>query len=362
MIHDRQFIQTAIAIAERSQQGAALSRLPALPTFQWDLCLRQQRLLHRAQQQGWLLAARVCHRRYQAAREQMAHSLCPEGFADELQPTRPAEHLTARTAIGELVGLTEEFASVAVDLRRQTISVKTVPIELEEVALGPFEIILDWERLGTNGLSYHVVASQPNPAATDSEVTHPHVSSETLCEGEGQGVINAALKEGRLFDFFLLVQQVLLSYNPDSAYVALDEWQGMRCFDCGGIAAPDDRCDCSACETALCYDCARCCCDCEELQCYECMDSCWACEINCCRHCLRSCEDCEQSFCTSCVEEGTCDACREAKEEAASKETGKEEISETTKAEEAVAGSAASHHQAHLTLQPVRVEQVARLA
>ncbi|MEQ8617693.1 MAG: hypothetical protein RIB44_14060, partial [Lacipirellulaceae bacterium] len=300
MNHNRQFIQTAISIAELARQRSQLRRLPALPTFQWELCRRQQRLLNRAEQKGLSLAAKVCHRRYQMAREQMAQALSPEGYNDEPQPgpivsAEPVEPLTAKAVLDELVGLTEEFEAVAIDHRQQTISVRTVPIELEGVGLGTFEIALDWERLFHDGASYSVVACQPNPAATDSEVTHPHVSSEKLCEGEGQGVIRTALSQGRLFDFFLLVQQVLLSYNPDSAYVTLDEWEGVRCFDCAGIAAPDDRCDCSACETALCYDCARCCCDCEELQCYECMDSCWACETNCCRHCLRSCEDCEQS-------------------------------------------------------------------
>ena len=34
--------------------------------------------------------------------------------------------------------------------------------------------------------------------------------------------------DGRLFDFFVIVRQVLNTYNPHSAYISLEDWDGDR--------------------------------------------------------------------------------------------------------------------------------------
>ncbi len=44
--------------------------------------------------------------------------------------------------------------------------------------------------------------------------------------------MGAALTEGRLLDFFMIVRQVLQTYSPDSPYVSLDDWYGRQCSDC----------------------------------------------------------------------------------------------------------------------------------
>lgn len=360
MTYDRQFIQTAIAIAERYRAeryqaepswSDSTSNASPLPTFSWDQCLWSQRRRQRAEQRGWFLAARVCRRQYNRAREQLIQALNSSVAVDQgLFRSEPPERITARTVLAELTALEIEFAQLEVDYRQQQIIVCTEAITLEEIELGPFEIVLRWEGLVTDRLSYRVVATEPNEAINDSGCTHPHVSSDNLCEGEGQGAIRAALAEGRLFDFFVLVRQVLRTYNPESAYVGLDEWYGVRCFDCGSITNSEDRCDCAACMQALCYECVRCCCDCEEQECYECMDTCWDCTASCCRHCLQTCEDCEQSFCQSCLEEGSCDECRE-------KQAETQEETPEAPANGRPLEPAAYH--AHLTLQPLRVEPVA---
>ena len=82
--------------------------------------------------------------------------------------------------------------------------------------LGPFEIRLDWGSLSDPN-PYSVVALDPNSAASNDEVTHPHVKDEHLCEGEGHSAIRAALAECRLLDFFMLVSQVLHTYGQGSA-------------------------------------------------------------------------------------------------------------------------------------------------
>ena len=52
-------------------------------------------------------------------------------------------------------------------------------------------------------------------------------AGETLCEGEGSTAIHKAIAQGSHLDFFTLAKQILETYNPDSAYVALSRWNGL---------------------------------------------------------------------------------------------------------------------------------------
>ena len=109
------------------------------------------------------------------------------------------------------------------------------PITLEDVYLGEFEIRLDVFRLSelSSRIPYTVIALHPHPASSSDDVTHPHVSGRHLCEGDGSAAIRAALSHGRLFDFFSMVLGVLRTYNSDSPYVRLEDWNGVSCYDCG---------------------------------------------------------------------------------------------------------------------------------
>ena len=68
-----------------------------------------------------------------------------------------------------------------------------------------------------------------------------------------------ALAGGRICDFFLLVRSVLTCYNPDSAYVSLDNWHGVSCYECGYTTCPDDLSYCTTCDRDFCSDCASYC-------------------------------------------------------------------------------------------------------
>ena len=59
--------------------------------------------------------------------------------------------------------------------------------------LGPFKIVLDWSDLSATKPD-QVIALEPNGAAGDDDVTHPHVHDRTLCEGEGRVPIRNALR------------------------------------------------------------------------------------------------------------------------------------------------------------------------
>ena len=134
--------------------------------------------------------------------------------------------------VSELDALEQEFGNTEFDTSDNTIYVITDSITLEDIYLGPFKIQLELNKLSElyQNVPYHVIALEPNPAATDDNVTHPHVSNEILCEGDGCVAIRAALEEGRICDFFTMVRSILNTYNPDSPYVALHDWVRFVCL------------------------------------------------------------------------------------------------------------------------------------
>ena len=89
----------------------------------------------------------------------------------------------------------------------------------------------------------------PIPLRSNEDVTHPHVSDEAVCEGDGRVPIRKALEQGRLLDFFVIVRNLLQTYNSGSPFVSLDDWEGIRCADCGASAGEDERWTCVKCES-----------------------------------------------------------------------------------------------------------------
>ena len=199
--------------------------------------------------------------------------------------------------------------------------VATEPITLEEISLGVFEIRLNLENLGRHSRShspYEVVARQPNPATCNDAVTHPHVRDNELCEGDAAIPLRAALAEGRLCDFFMLVRSVLQTYNPHSPHVALDKWHGHPCHDCNDLM--DDTSYCQACDHDFCESCISYCRCCDDTRCLNCLDECPQCDARTCTSCMDDCGACGKPCCRDCLEDGTCPSCIK-KEEPSHKET-----------------------------------------
>ena len=295
-------------IAQRRQDAGSLQ----LPKRPWAEMQRLVQLIERSQERQWHGAARrltaeflhqvdFCHCRLLellAALRQQAAS-----------PTVPAQAEIYR----EIVALQNEFDEVEVEPKTGEIRVIVGPIVLEEFHLGRFEIHLDWESSGSAS-PYRVVALAPYPAGSNSSVTHPHVQDERLCEGDGRLAIRAALAEGRICDFFLLVSQILATYARGSAYVELDDWEGESCEDCGGTMHRDDRYYCCHCDRTLCDDCSVSCQDCDQGYCSGCISTCAACGENYCSSCLGHCSVCRRAICTNCLENGLCGRCHEQRE------------------------------------------------
>jgi hypothetical protein len=228
--------------------------------------------------------------------------------------TPSAPQPTLRDVVGELRQLDEEFDGYEYDAKAKTLSVKTDPITLEDIALGPFEIELNLT-ISTAGRcpSYSVKALEPNPAGSNDSVTHPHVRDERLCEGDATIPIKAALESGRVCDFFVLVRSVLQHYNASSPHVSLDSWHGTACHDCGYTS--DETSYCEGCSNDFCEECFNYCHRCNTGLCRGCLERCAACEELTCRDCRQSCRTCGEITCTDCLEDDLCPTCREKAEE-----------------------------------------------
>ena len=224
--------------------------------------------------------------------------------------------------LGEIVDgllqIEQEYGEVKFDLKAKTISVITESIVLDEISFGSFEIRLflnETKKLAIES-PYKIIALEPNPAGSDCDVTHPHVSHEKLCEGDGFIPIRKAIQQGRLCDFFTIIVQILQTYNPDSPYVSLEDWSGISCYDCGYTVAGDECYYCEDCDRDYCSQCSTYCQICDTTVCLGCSFECPNCNQPVCKHCLAICSGCDETFCKDCIdEENLCNNCQEQRKE-----------------------------------------------
>jgi hypothetical protein len=189
---------------------------------------------------------------------------------------------------------------------------------LDGVYLGPFEIHLDWSNLQDgHPNNYRVIAMDAHPAAANDNVTHPHVQDEAVCEGEGRQTIRSAIEQGRLLDFFVIVANLLRTYNSGSPYVSLADWHGAACADCGATVSGDERWTCDKCQTTTCGECYQNCSDCDGIHCDECTTSCEGCDERRCRSCISVCSACHDEYCQGCLDDNErCSDCHDKENEA----------------------------------------------
>jgi hypothetical protein len=290
----------------------SLTDADELPIAAWQRCQRFQRLMGCARARGWTAAERVCRTQLKRSLAALRRELDECERALDAAPTSRAQ--TLRDVYDDLVAIDAEFDGFRVNLREETVSVVTRPVVLAGVDLGRFEITLDWRRVGAARTSYAVSAMDERCALSDSSLAHPHVRDEQLCEGDGSAAIRSALRGGRLLDFYTIVAQILATYNPQSAYLAIDQWCGISCTDCGSVV--DEASCCERCQSDLCGDCQDSCTACGRLACSDCGSSCSHCGERHCRECLGACVDCGNHFCERSLDEERCEACQAAAEAA----------------------------------------------
>jgi hypothetical protein len=265
------------------------------------------RKFEKSRQRRWYLAAREFQSVMRGNVRSLRFDL--ETLDGGLSPK--AEDIpTIRELIAELDHLKQEFGGWAFDSEEKTLTVTTESIELEAICLGPFEIRLHLGNLSSaKRRAYSVVAFEPHPACQNEEVTHPHVRDEQLCEGDAGSAIRNALGEGRLCDLFQLISSVLNTYNPDSPFVKLSEWEGTPCYDCGSLMGEDSQCWCEGCEHDFCSECISSCKDCDTALCQGCLERCALCEKPVCGACLKKCSECREACCRQCLDKDLCEEC-----------------------------------------------------
>jgi hypothetical protein len=263
---------------------------------------------------GWSAAARITIRNIKAALLDMPHHV---GIAQRAIETHAFRIPTLREIVEEIIQLEDEFSEVDYSLKNRTLSVVTEPIELDGTYLGPFEVRLHIDRIASENPQnvFDVVAQDPHPASSNNSVMHPHVSDEQMCCGDALLPIKAAVEGGRLSDVFILIRNVLQTYNPDSPYISLDNWHGRSCHDCGYVVAEDDVFWCSSCEYDFCDECASFCSGCSETTCGGCLKECPVCEDRYCAGCIKTCPDCGETICSSCLEDMQCPCIEEREQE-----------------------------------------------
>lgn len=304
----------AIRAAVRIHEQVAGRDIPPddiqLPEYSWQRVQRLKRQFIRAHEHGWRLAEKALFRDMADILQRVQYEL--EGAVRRVEAYRkPRQAISPNEIYRDIVALKQEFDGLEIDFSSHELVVTTDSIILEGTDLGAFEIRLDWSQIGASRQPYRVVALDPHPAARNEEVTHPHVQDERLCEGEGRTAIAGALASGRIYDFFVLVSQVLYTYGRGSAYIEIDKWDGVLCDDCGDLVDDEDRYGCQGCGDTLCPSCAIPCQHCQDMYCGECMRSCAACGENYCSSCLTVCSGCRKRFCEDCLEEGLCRSCQE---------------------------------------------------
>jgi hypothetical protein len=311
-MHDnqKQLLRAADRISSHLHGLRAVPLPVDLPDGDWNQCQSLMHQIDLCTARNWShAAAQLSHcleHALERCRNRLQEITLQVSGAGQLLPPQ-----TIRDVFGDLVALSDEFEGVTVDASNQTLSVTTAPIVLEEIDLGPFVIRLHWDRIGDRR-PYEVVALEPNPAGEAADTTHPHVRGEQLCEGDGRAPIDRALRAGRLLDFFQIVSRILDTYNSDSAYVSLSNWNGSPCADCGDSVCDDDHYACDRCGDLLCRDCLSSCARCDAFCCNSCTNYCRSCEESICSGCQRDCGQCQRPVCNSCVSEtGLCQECQE---------------------------------------------------
>jgi len=319
---DKIALRTAAVICRRLTERQACQGTLQLPQNEWSQMQRLVRQIELAHKHHWHRAARILTEDllHQA---DLYHYRLLDLMTILRQKTVLPDLPSQKDIFQEIQAIQDEFDQVDVDPKTGEICVTTNTIVLEGIRLGRFEIRLDWKSQGSSA-SYRVVALDPNPAARDDGVTHPHVQNECLCEGEGRSAVRAAIAQGRLCDFFLIVTQILATYARGSAHVELDQWEGQSCADCGYTVSEDNGYCCERCNNSLCSDCVTNCQGCMNDYCSDCISTCHICEGSYCQSCIDLCSECHSKTCPNCLQDGLCQECYEPQNEDDSDATDKQ--------------------------------------
>jgi hypothetical protein len=311
----RKALRAAVKIRDHLLGKARCAPQATVPQGAWDGLSKTLKRLRYTERQGWQAASQalLLDADYTLGRLERELGALRQNLASR---TSPKLVISASEIAADLIALQDEFERVELDLKELSVMVLTAPITLEDVDLGPFRIVLPWEQIGSTP-AYSVSAEEPNCPDERSDVTHPHVQENCLWEGDGSAAITAALSAGRVLDFFVLIRQILGTYNVQSAHVLLVNWHATgSCSGCGTSTSDDDSSSCERCDDRFCADCIWSCNACGSCVCSHCSDSCAHCDQRFCNRCLTARAGTIVLLCKTCLEDQPEDPSHETKNEA----------------------------------------------
>lgn len=229
--------------------------------------------------------------------------------------------LSQRELIEEIQIINNQWPEVK--FRNGMLSVRINNVSLsdneETVDLGDFWVHLNL-RDPINGLGVKPTEEPDSSVGT----YHPHMSGDSLCLGEGDDLTIDCLNQGRLEDYFRIVEAVLRTYNEGSAYTELSDWYNpdhegeSYCESCETWNSEDSVSYCESCSTNCCDNCdtgGDICTECDDWKCENCSTTCDGCKETLCNECKSECRDCVKDFCNSCLndcskcDDPLCDSC-----------------------------------------------------
>ena len=311
----KRLAKLAVLIHDRLCQAQQQRPDWRIPEYSWDCVARERNRLQMAIDKGLGHAQAVQYDRVKQYLDTLQRDV--QSAIDSFQTPAKVPIASPREILRDLLALHDEFPVVTWEPKPSLLSVTTESITLEGLYLGPFRIELDLRQLAPHPY-YLVIAEEPQSCGRNTDVTHPHVEGDRLCEGEGTMLLRAAMRSGRVLDFFHIVNNLLHTYNSASPYVAISEWGGVVCSECDWSMGEDEVRWCERCDVNLCSECSRCCADCSETLCTNCSRSCHGCDDDLCRGCAKECNDCHEMFCSSCLQDDErCRSCHDEFQEQA---------------------------------------------
>lgn len=234
--------------------------------------------------------------------------------------------ISLKEAVDEIRVIVDSWPDVKFRCDILSVLIKDVVLEedCENVELGDF-----WIHVNITRPMDSLRIESRDKVESSGGFTHPHVSGIKLCIGAGGLLSKEALCQGRLEDYFRIIESVLRTYNEHSPYEELREWydpdhedqsycdicEEWRDNDCSYYCEGCNKSSCEQCDTGNCcgkcndWRCGECimeCISCETTLCHRCANSCSCCHDTTCSNCLNLCNTCEESCCESCMSSCAC--------------------------------------------------------
>lgn len=215
------------------------------------------------------------------------------------QPTPHLPSIIAAIESREITIGEDEFNHPTVEFTTDFI---TLSHGSKTVELGRFAVAY-----AIKSVSGYAEALEPNPAAGNEDVTHPHVDSEHICLGDAHEALKRCGLKGELLAVKDLITAVLTTYNPESPYVPIHSWDGEPCAMCGNdeeFYSSDQLCTCEyrGCGNRLCEDHIYYCEDVSQYRCGDHSTYCDSCDNSFANGVSCTCPDCETDHCPYCIE------------------------------------------------------------